>query len=270
LHFVVDSGASQSVIAASSRALPDVDQSALELAEARAAGGAMPPVRMIPLGTLRIGAWRFRGVTAAIMELGWLCGRLGTVIDGVLGQDVLSQHGFSLDLGAGRIAFTSRRPRASSRRARRSHFVASLTLRRKLIAVKVRVAGKPPIAGILDLGAARTLTNAAGFAYLGGRQLAADPNRSKPIGIGADARPIEVRRAVIGPFAVGDLHFPSRGINVADLPVFENLGYENRPVLLLGLDLFEDKQLTINFKTRRLTVSLPTLAVEQQVGAQSQ
>jgi hypothetical protein len=257
LHFLVDSGASQSVIAASSRALPDVDLSVLELAEAKAAGGELPSVRIIPLKTLRVGAWRFRGVTAAIMELGSLFERLGIIIDGVLGQDVLSRQGFSLDLDAGEIAFTSRRQRASSRGARYAHFSAVLTLRSNLIEVKVRAAGKQPIAGLLDLGAARTLANTAGLAYLGGRLLAVDPSRPTPLGTGADARPMVMRRAVVGPFGIGDLKFPSRRINVADLPVFQILGYQNKPVLLLGLDLFEDKQLTVNFKARRLTISLP-------------
>jgi hypothetical protein len=258
LHFLVDSGASHTVVAASCRALANVNLSVLKLAEAKAAGGAMQSVRLIPLGTLQIGAWRFRGVTAAIMELGSLVERLGIVVDGVVGQDVLSRYGFSLDLEAGKISFTARRPRVSRHRVRNSHFSAGLTLRReKLIEVKIRAAGRPPIAGLLDLGAARSLANAAGFAYLGGRRLVNDPGRPTPLGMGADARPIDVQRAVVGPFAIGDLNFPSRGINVADLPVFRILGYEKKPVLLLGLDLFEDKQLTVNYKTRRLTVSLP-------------
>jgi len=258
LHFLIDSGASRTVIAASSRALPDVDMSDLKVAEARAAGGEMPSVRMIPLGTLRIGAWRFGGVTAAIMELGSLVERLGIVIDGVLGQDVLSRHGFSVDLAAGRISFTSRRPYVASRRSRNSHFSSALTLRsEKLIEVEVRAAGQPPIAGLLDLGAARTLANAAAIAYLGGRYPATDPSRPTPLGMGADARRIDVQCAIVEPFAIGALQFASRCINVADLPVFQILGYENRPVMLLGLDLFEDKRLTINFKTRRLTITLP-------------
>jgi hypothetical protein len=258
LSLLVDSGASHTVLAASSRALADVDLSALETAEAKAAGGEMPPVRMIRLGTLRIGTWRFRGVTAAIMELGTTMERLGTTIDGILGQDVLARHGLSLDLGAGKIAFASRLPRASSRRPRCAHFSAALNIKsEKLIEVEVRAQAKSPIAGLLDLGAAQTLANGAGVAYLGGRLLPADPKRPPPRGMGADERLLDVQRAVVAPFAIGGLKFPSRALIVADLPVFRILGYENRPVVLLGLDLFEDKRLTINFKTRRLTITLP-------------
>lgn len=219
----------------------------------------MADVRMTKLGTLRIADWRFPRVLAAIMNLDAIIKRLNCHIDGILGRDVLCQRGFSLNLSALQMYFSCRKPRILGA-SQTHHFESDITFNaKKLIELELRLDAQPPIPGVLDLGATTTLTNSAGLVCLGGRKLPADGQSLASTGMGADARPLDVQRARVKQFAIGTFLFPPMDICVADLPVFDVLGYQNKPVVLLGLDLFQDKLLTIHPKAHRLTISTASL-----------
>jgi hypothetical protein len=66
-----------------------------------------------------------------------------------------------------------------------------------------------------------------------------------------------VVQARIGGLRIGSLSFPGMAVHVADLPVFDVLGYRDRPVVLLGLDLFDRRVVGAHFAAKRLHVSAP-------------
>jgi predicted aspartyl protease len=107
LEFLVDSGASQTVIAASSPALERKTFVPLQTeVSAEAAGGTIVGVQQVKIELLEFGRWSFSEIDAVIMELSHLKERLNHEVDGILGLDVLSRNGFWLDLTENSIFFS--------------------------------------------------------------------------------------------------------------------------------------------------------------------
>jgi hypothetical protein len=123
--------------------------------------------------------------------------------------------------------------------------------------VDVRTAADARIPAIVDLGAAQTLMNRRALDAFGGNALDGNPASRPSAARGADATPLTVAQARIGGLRIDGLSFPGMAVHVADLPVFEVLGYRDRPVVLLGLDLFDRRVVGADFAAKRLHVSQP-------------
>ena len=74
LDLLLDTGASRTLISASSPRLVGAELLTPKVQSAEAAGGAISAIQMVELETLYIGAWSFSG--AAVMELAHLAERL--------------------------------------------------------------------------------------------------------------------------------------------------------------------------------------------------
>ena len=111
LHFLLDSGASQSVVAESSPALAAaIDLPPEDGMTAEAAGSTVPVTRKVTFDALRIGERNLSGLPLAVLELALLAERLGRAVDGIRGLDVLARDGFWLDLVNDRLSIVSRFP----------------------------------------------------------------------------------------------------------------------------------------------------------------
>jgi predicted aspartyl protease len=259
LHLLLDTGASQSVVAASSAALAAAIDLPPEVGlSAEAAGATIPVTRKVAFDTFRIGDRNLSGLPLTVLELAPLTARLGRTVDGILGLDVLAHDGFWLDLVDDRLSLVSPERRfempPGGYRYESIDFQVS---EHGLMTVDVRTAADTRIPAIVDLGAAQTLMNRRALDAFGGN--AVDGNlASRPSAAhGADATPLTVVRARIGGFRIDGLSFPSMRVHVADLPVFDVLGYRDRPVVLLGLDLFDRRIVGADFAAKRLHVSAP-------------
>lgn len=258
LHLLLDSGASQSVAAASSPALAAAKELPPEVGlSAEAAGARIPVPRRVAFDTLRIGDRNLSGLPLTVLELAPLTERLGRAVDGILGLDVLACEGFWIDLASDRLSLVSpdRRFELPSGEHRYRSVDFQMT-EQGLMTVDVRTAADTRIPAIVDLGAAKTLMNRRAldaFGYALDGNPAAQPSAAH----GADATPVTVVQARIGELRIDGLLFPGMTVHVADLPVFDVLGYRDRPVMLLGLDLFERRIVGADFAAKRLHVSTP-------------
>jgi predicted aspartyl protease len=257
LHLLLDSGASQSVVAASSPLLAAAGELPPEIGlSAEAAGASIPVTRRVAFDALRIGDRNLSGLPLTVLELAPLTERLGRAVDGVLGLDVLAHGGFWLDLAEDRLSLVS--PEQAFEMPRGDHRFRSIHFRTTghgLMTVDVRTAAGARIPAIVDLGAAQTLMNRRALDAFGGDLLAGNPASRPSAAIGADASPLAVAQARIDRFQIDGLSFAGMTVHVADLPVFDVLGFRDRAVVLLGLDLFDRRIVGADFTANRLHVS---------------
>jgi len=207
---------------------------------------------MVHLDSLAIGACIRLDMRVAVMELDHLVRRLGH-FDGILGLDVLSQDGFCLDFVRNRLSLApDTRPHSACRRA--ACEIRVDVMKAGLIEVPVSSLDRVPLPAILDTGAAQTLANSRALAVLGGSVEAGETDGKA---MGADSRAVTARRAKIPGLRIADITVPRIVIAVADLPVFWSLGFGEGPVLLLGLDIFIGRVLTLDFREGRAFLTDP-------------
>jgi predicted aspartyl protease len=259
LHLLLDSGASQSVVATSSPALAEANNLPPEVGlSAEAAGATIPVTRKVTFDTLRIGDRNLSGLPLTVLELGPLTERLGRAVDGILGLDVLAHDGFWLDFVDDRLSLVSpERTFAMPAGGHRYEAIDFQVTEHGLVTVDVRTAAGTRIPAIVDLGAAQTLMNRRALDAFGGNALDGNSASRPSAAHGADATPLSVVQARIGGLRIDGLSFPGMTVHVADLPVFDVLGYRDRPVVLLGLDLFDRRVVGADFAAKRLHVSAP-------------
>jgi predicted aspartyl protease len=111
-----------------------------------------------------------------------------------------------------------------------------------------------PFQMVLDTGASRTLGNRALYKALTGRPLEQ-----------ADALHVHVNDATqtsgnglalsVSPIVLGDLMIENTTVTFGDFPVFALWGLENKPALLLGMDVLGSlRELTIDYERHEMTV----------------
>ena len=103
LRFLLDTGASVTVVTPKTRELLGIGGSEGTRARAKAAGGNAGAVRLVELPRLSLGGRPLEDVTAAVMHLDHLNEPLGAEPAGVLGQNVFAAYVVEFDLAAGRL-----------------------------------------------------------------------------------------------------------------------------------------------------------------------
>jgi len=105
-RFVVDTGASHTIVTAKVARALSLDAGVAEPATARGAGGG---VRAAPV-TVRSFQWgdeEFADLTLMRVEMDQVCGLVGEDIAGIIGNDLLSRHRLTLDYHARHITLES-------------------------------------------------------------------------------------------------------------------------------------------------------------------
>jgi predicted aspartyl protease len=257
LHFLLDSGASQSVLAESSPSLAAaIDLPPEDGMTAEAAGSSVPVTRKVAFDALRIGERNLSGLPLAVLELALLAERLGCAVDGILGLDVLARDGFWLDLVNDRLSFNFQVSALdTSADGYRFHTVDFRLTEHGLMAVDARIADDARVPAIVDLGAAQTLMNHRALAAFGGNPVSGNLASRPSAARGADSTPLTIAQARIAGLRMDGLSFPEMTVHVADLPVFDVLGFRDQPVVLLGLDLLDRRIVGADFVAKRLHIS---------------
>jgi hypothetical protein len=108
---------------------------------------------------------------------------------------------------------------------------------------------------ILDFGSTKTLVNRASLGILGVECRSLCGRWLEKSAMGADAAPMSVAELEIRGFQISDMFFSSRSVYVMDLPVFETLVHRGEPIMLLGLDVFENRIIGADFDNNCIYIS---------------
>lgn len=250
-HLLLDTGASHSVVARSSpmAARASIVESRVK---ATASGGEIEAVSLVKLADVTIGAWRISGLHAASMDFGPLEARLGTGIEGILGNDVFSRNGISFDFDTDEMCLSARHGPIAERL--REHTWCSLPFAitdEGLLSTELRVSGAR-IPAVIDFGAARSVVNVSGGRVLGKAPDSGSASSDRSIGL--DGRVLPMGRCVVSPYEIGDMTFAEGEMLVADLPIFRKIWPET-PAALIGLNVFAKRIVVIDYDRQRIACS---------------
>ena len=200
---------------------------------------------------LRVGNAVWEDARLASMPGGDLA---GTGIDGILGVDLLDRYAVSLSTEDNALRLYA----PESLRERSYRGWAAIPLHELSIGdgnstvygIEIRV-GAITIPALLDLGAASNIMNWRAARALRVRPLS--PRRPGEISGTVESAPVAAQ-IEIEALRTGNLRWPRQAFVVADFPVFSALGVENRPMAIVGVDLFNRRDLVIDFTRQRLLV----------------
>jgi hypothetical protein len=233
-RFLVDSGASATVLAPASAAAAGV--STQEAVEAQAGGGQVG-ARAGSLASLVVGTWELHPLPVAVMKLG-----VAGDYDGVLGNDVLHQRLVEIDFPRARLRLHPEGPGLRQSFARTMTRLPATTTLESLMVVQVDLDRRGAMPAVLDLGATSSVVNTragAGAKVLGHGKAA-----------GIDGAPIPADLCAFQSLALGAVKQEAPQLVVADMPVFASFGLMDRPAMILGLDVLRSMVVVIDYGER--------------------
>lgn len=243
--FVVDSGASVTVVKPSTWEAAGHDADVGTRVGAAGAGGRVGSVRVVSIPTIAVDGNPVRVGYGVVMDIA--TGADAHEADGfggILGADVLRQYVVEVDFDAQRLRLL---PEPS---AAPVAWVDARRLRGGLTGVDVRI-GDAVVPAIVDLGADSTILNPRAAALPG---VAAVPDCGRGA-LGADDHRLELSCATVPALKVGDHALGAADdaqVSVAELPVFRTMRLASRPAMILGLDRLAHGTLVLDARHRRI------------------
>jgi predicted aspartyl protease len=241
-RFLVDTGADRTAI---SRELA----TALNLENADGAimhtvtGASQVITANVPL--LDIAAKQVRNVEAPLLE----ATNIGA--DGILGLDSLRSQRILFDFKKGILTIV---PSSANDGSLRDSIVVTGRIKNGRLILAGAWANNRKLTVIVDTGAQVSVGNAAL------RRMLMNPTRgSKPVELqSVTGDRIDGQYALVREFDVGGVHLNDLPIVFADSRLFKQLGLENEPALLLGMNALRGfEKVSIDFANRKLRVVLP-------------
>jgi len=178
----------------------------------------------------------------------------GARLAGIVGVDLMTGHLAVLDLGCDTVALLPPDTDPASVAGRDATMIEAGGLREgKQLTLPVSLNGASGVA-TLDTGARSTIINHA-FARAAGLDLDSGAFRSGTLVRGASQQAVA---SVVGPIGavrfagVARAHVVAR---IVELPVFQEEGLADQPMMNLGLDLLHGVRLTIDYRQRRFWVA---------------
>lgn len=174
-------------------------------------------------------------------------------VAGLLGVDAIRAVRYHVDFAAGQLELA---PSPASRADGRID-PAGL-----LVGDAAMLRASRPVRVMLDSGSARTIANVPLDRLVGSRHMVM---RAMTVG-GIDGREVEEASLLsIRQFRMGGLCFPSLRVLNADLDIFEHLGWENEPAIVLGMDLLQYAEITVDRETGsfQIDAAVPEYACEE-------
>jgi predicted aspartyl protease len=245
--FVVDTGASSSAVYEHTRTRMGLVPEPGAQVQMHGAGGSRVIQRY------RLPRLSVAGVDAgALLVSGLPVGiKHGEEVMGVLGRDVLGGYMVEFDLVSHTLGL--HRPGALPASSRGWDAVP-ITLMPEVGLVMLQVTlGGAPVTAVLDTGARKSFVNWRAAKMAGvtpkseGLQVA-----SKASGVTGHAFEYQTREfAGIG---IGSTAFRPSTLAISDLPVFEPMGMDKAPGMIVGLDLMGDRRFIVDYPGKRLLI----------------
>ena len=193
-------------------------------------------------------AGRTRGpLTAVGLEA---VGAAAPDLAGIVGVDVISAFVAEFDAPGGR--FLLHEPAADL--AGPGWTAVPFTLNRARFPVIEGMLDERPIVMLLDTGARRTVINWAAAGALGIAPGDAAMSEAEPIRGATDHQTPAVKRDFRS-VVVGGVTLSAAEITIADLPVFNQLGWADRPAMILGMDRLRSRRFAVDYPRTRLLVA---------------
>ncbi|GEM_PF-1506285 len=260
MSFILDTGASMSVITPQTRdALGYSPQAGLAV-EGRGAGGTITNVKLLVLERLEIGPRTYRKHAVAVADLSHLEEKLEAPIAGILGRNFLARHKVEIDFSTGMIRLhpegsNLEQGEMSGRRLERVPFTEFESA--PLIRVQVKLNDKHTVPAVLDLGAGRSVMNWEAAKRVGVSRKSKGVKPSKEPLLGADNKPISTASYRFARLALGATTFAQPEVFLADLPVFRTLGIADGPAMVFGIDMLRDRVIIIDYAKQTVHISQP-------------
>ena len=201
--------------------------------------------------SITLGSEKIESVRAAVLPGGSLA---GAGIDGLLGVDVLSRYalGFSHSDQVLRLynkELVSERSYLGWATVPLSESVLGEDGPRAYSFDIAIVSEQLP--ALFDLGSNVSLMNSAGARSIGVRQSRLSHGSEVAGAFGASSASVELD---VGHVRIANLQWRNRNFLVVDLPFFEKLGFDEKPVAIVGTDFFQERDFIIDFERRRLLI----------------
>ena len=172
---------------------------------------------------------------------------------GMLGIDALQGHALAIDFDAQRMTVTPARKRGERvRRAPDEIVIQAKSLFGQLVVTDARIAGER-VRVILDTGSVVSMGNMAL------RRRLAKRGKVAPITlISVTGGQLVADYGTVKSVKIGDAEIQDMPIAFADVPPFRVFGLENKPAIMLGMDVLKlFTKVQIDFANRELRLSLP-------------
>ena len=246
-EFIVDTGASQTVI--SGRLIDTLALTAFPGAsEALMGATGAGRTEVYALSSVEIDGKR-KGLIRAIGQRAFP--PLGTA-QGIIGADFLADHVVDFDFPRNELRLLE----ASEIPSTRGWRILPITFNRRAFPVLQGLIGGVPVTIILDTGAQLTIVNSAAASKLsqaGDLGGAALPGH-RPQARGATGHAVSLQMRNFADFSVGDFKLDPQRIAVADLPVFNTLGLDETPAMILGIDKLRGLRMIVDYPRSRLLI----------------
>jgi predicted aspartyl protease len=206
------------------------------------------------IGRLELGGMAVRDEPALIMDLSHVEGP-DMRLDGVIGVPVLEDYDVILDFDASEVSFYPRGSIARLARGQPHAYGAmlgpdpGLSPHANLVFVEVRYDGVP-ITAVLDTGSGRSGINSAAAAALG---IALPEGFEGTLDHGGGHGTFAALPSMELAFGEGRLRSEDP-VAIVDLPVFESLGLDRRPAMLLGTNFLAGRRVGFDYAARRVTL----------------
>ncbi len=176
---------------------------------------------------------------------------------GILGADVLSRFTVEVDLAGGRLILHA--PGQPPPPNGAAWTEAALTIVPSRVPVVQPRIGATPVTAVIDTGARRTTINWTAAMALG----LAPTVRNAPPAPGAKVDPLapslpkrqENRASAVAysflTLTLGTAQWKNVTLTIADLPIFKELGLEEQPAAIIGMDLLGARRFVIDFAGKR-------------------
>jgi predicted aspartyl protease len=249
-EFIVDTGASFTVISPQTQAALQILPVNAEGSVAAGADGQGMMLSIVTLPLVRIAGNELTDAQAAVMPMDHIADPLQQPVSGVLGQNILAQFRVELDLQQDTLTLSDPSNGwlpSDSWTIPFDFFDVAPIMRLFVVAPDGQ-----RIPAVFDSGAGATILNHAAATSLGA---VIDPHAEPSQATGASDALLHLTRADLKTLQIAGLRMHPSEVYISDLGIFDQLGVENGPAIILGVDLFDGRLLTLDYQSQTLWVS---------------
>jgi hypothetical protein len=250
LVFILDTAAGSGVISPETRDLLGLDPASAQAVNVMGASGPTTLNRM-RLPPVTVAGETVDGLNAVVTDMARFRRSPGPPYAGVLGADFLRYFDVEIDVPGGRLRlWRHQEGSAPPAPPRAPANLDNLAQVQGFMIFDVMV-GDSAARAVLDSGAHTSTLNWRAAAGAGvTRETPGLVANSVAGGISGDT--VEVHYHRFDRVGVEELRFPPLEMRIADIPVYQALGFGARPAMLLGADLLRECRVFLSYSQRRV------------------